>query len=293
MSNNLHILILGAEHSVGRALIERAQSLKIPLHAIQGTDWDLGDRALLLQRISDLSPNYLITCLPVAAGSAADSVMTDGIAHDLADICEQLGIVLVHLSNNSVFAGQEGEVFKEDDEPSPQSEEGQYAWLVEQTLTQRVKQHFVLRVGWLFSSLGEDDVSRVLELARKHKTLNLSDTKPMCPTSACDVAYVLIAMVQQSRYATLWGTYHYTSSEPTTLFKFAEVIVAEARQMENLPVQSLESDARSPQNACFSDTSPKLSTRKILFNFGIKPRPWRQALSRILKRQYSQARKAS
>ena len=282
MIPRFHLLILGADNPIGRALTEQAQTKQIPFHAIHSTDWDLTDQTKLQARLADLSPTFLINCIsPFEQGTTAQ------IANALGQVCVGLNIGLLQLSSNRVFSQQEGEVFKETDEPSPKTPEGKLALAVETAIKSVCPQHLILRVGWVFSSEGHDDVSKLLELAQNNNELYLSNTKPLCPTSACDIASVMLAMVSQTRFAPLWGTYHYCSAEQTTLFKFAEVVVAEARQYEDLKVHEMTVDASHHMNGLFSESSPKLNTRKILYTFGIKPKAWRQALSRILKKRYA------
>lgn len=282
MKTPFHIVILGAENPVGKALTELAQSKEISFHAIHTSDWDLTDVNKLQSKLKELAPQFIINC--IAPGVEGTTVH---IASVLSQCCAALNMALVQLSSNDVFACQDGEVFSEDDEPEPETETGKQVLAVERAVHSSLERHVILRVGWLFSSQGEDEVSKLLELAQHNTSLALSDSKFLCPTSACDIAAVLLAIVNQCRYAKLWGTYHYCSAESTTLFKFAEVVVAEARQYEDLKVESITADASSEMNSLFAESTPKLVTKRVLYTFGIKPKPWRQALSRILKKRYS------
>ena len=281
MKTSFHLVILGAENSVGRAVTEQAQAKNISLHAIHSTDWDLTDLSKVQARLSELSPQFLINCInPGSTGTSTH------IASVLSQCCASLNIALVQISSNEVFSYQDGEIFSEQDEPQPKTESGQQILAMETAIRSSLERHLLVRIGWLFSSQGEDTVSKLLELTQSHDQLSLSDSKFLCPTSACDVASVLLAMVNQCRYANLWGTYHYCSAEPTTLFKFAEVVVAEARQYEDVKLDDIVADASSQMNSLFAESTPKLATKKMLYTFGIKPKPWRQALSRILKKRY-------
>lgn len=282
MAKGFHLVILGADNAVGRALTEQARDKEISLHAIHSTDWDLTNVDVLQTKLNELSPSFLINCISLG-GEGTNS----NVASVLSQACASVDVPLVQLSSNAVFAGQEGEVFNEEDEPLPTTEKGEQVLAAETAIRSSWQRHLMLRVGWLFSSQGQDDVSKLLELAQSEAHLKLSETKILSPTSACDIAMVLLAMVHQARYADLWGTYHYCSAEQTSLFKFAEVVVAEARQHEDLNVQDISSDASSEMNALFSESSPKISTKRILYTFGIKPKPWREALSRILKKRYA------
>ncbi|MGK0443651.1 MAG: dTDP-4-dehydrorhamnose reductase [Bermanella sp.] len=282
MKTPFHLVILGAENAVGRAVTEQAQAKEISLHAIHTSDWDLNDVVKVQTRLADLAPQFLINC--IAPGVDGTSVH---MASVLSQCCASLKIALVQVSSNDVFAYQDGEIFSESDEPLPKTESGQQVLSVETAIRSSLERHLLVRIGWMFSSQGHDEVSKLLELAQNNQQLYLSDTKFLCPTSACDIASVLLAMVNQCRYADLWGTYHYCSAEPTTLFKFAEVVVAEARQYEDLDLQDIVADASNEMNSLFAESTPKLATKKLLYTFGIKPKPWRQALSRILKKRYA------
>jgi len=282
MAKRFHLVILGADRAVGRALAEQAQDKDISFHAILSTDWDLTNLEKVQAKLAELEPTFLINCM-----SPGDGGTTAHVASVLAQACSALKTPLVQLSSNHVFQGQEGQIFKEEDEAKPATEYGLRVLAIENAVRSSCRQHLLLRVGWLFSSQGEDDVARLLKLAQTEAHLRLSDTKVICPTSACDIAAVLLAMVHQARFAELWGTYQYCSAEQTTLFKFAEVVAAEARQYEDLKLQEITSDASDAMNRVFSETSPRMSTKKILYTFGVKPKPWRQALSRILKKRYA------
>lgn len=281
MKAPFHLVILGADNPVGKAVTEQAQAKEISLHAIHSTDWDLTDVKKLQARLSERAPQFVINCISPGLDGT-----TVHMASVLSQCCASLDIALIQLSSNDVFAYQDGEVFSESDEPAPKTESGQQVLAMEKAIQSSLERHIILRVGWLFSSQGHDEVSKLLELAQQNDSLSLSDTKFLCPTSACDIASVLLAVVNQCRYSALWGTYHYCSAEPTNLFKFAEVVVAEARQYEDLAIESINADARSEMNGLFAESTPKLATKKLLYTFGIKPKPWRQALSRILKKRY-------
>jgi dTDP-4-dehydrorhamnose reductase len=283
MLQSFHLVILGSDTPVGRALTEQTKAQDVSLHAISFKDWDLTDTASTLKKVKALEASFVINCV-----MASPFGTTAKMAKVLAQVCSELEVGLLQLSNNKVFMGQDGELFKEDDQPYPQSQAGQDVLAVEEAVATCPK-HLILRSGWVFSSQGEDDVARLLSLAQQHVHLNLSDNKQLSPTSACDIAAVLLAMVQQAQFAELWGTYQYCSSEPTTLFKFAEVVVAEARQHQDLQVAEINSDASHEMNAIFPESSPKLACKKLLFTFGIKAKPWRPALSRIIKTRYTAA----
>lgn len=281
MVSRNHLVILGVDNPVGLSLSEQAQSHNLRFNALTSTEWNLNDLAEISRRLQEIHPTLVINTLTVQQGLTAER------AAYLAQACEAERVALIQLSSSLVFSGQEGSHFTEQDALALNTDEAKRYAAIEEAVARHCHRHLLLRVGWLFSSKGEDVASRVLSLARQETQLSLSDRKQVSPTSACDTAAVLLAMARQVAYTeTLWGTYHYSSSEVMSLFQFAEVVVANARQYDPLMVESIIADNASDMNRHFSEASPLLSSKKILYSFGIKPKPWKQALSRVLKRRY-------
>lgn len=276
-----HLVILGVDNPVGLSLSEQAQTHNLRFNALTSTEWNLNDLAEINRRLQDIRPTLVINTLTVKQG------LTPERAAYLAQACESSRVALLQLSSSLVFSGQEGSHFTEQDSLALNTDEAKRYAAIEDAVVRHCHRHLLLRVGWLFSSKGEDVASRVLSLSKQETQLNLSDRKQVSPTSACDTAAVLLAMARQVIYTeSLWGIYHYSSSEVMSLFQFAEVVVANARQYDPLMVESIIADNASDMNRHFSEASPLLSSKKILYTFGIKPKPWKQALSRVLKRRY-------
>ena len=115
------------------------------------------------------------------------------------------------------------------------------------------------------------------------------DDRRGCPTSALDLARVLLAVIQQlHKGADAWGTYHYSGAEISTLFAFSEAIIEEARQYDeryqSVMLKAVAS-ADYPTEAQ-RPSSSILVCRKLLHTFGIRQRPWRTELSQAVRRLY-------
>lgn len=276
-----HLIIIGVDNPVGLSLSEQAQSHNLRFTALISTEWNLNDLADIRRHLEESHATLVINTLTVKQGLSPEK------AAYLAQACGAAGVALLQLSSSLVFSGQEGSHFSETDTLALLTDEAKRYAAIEDAVVRHCPRHLLLRVGWLFSSKGEDVASRVLSLAKQETQLHLSDRKQVSPTSACDTANVLLAMARQVAYTeSLWGTYHYSSSEVMSLFQFAEVVVANARQYDVLMVEDIVADNASDMNRHFSEASPLLASKKILFSFGIKPKPWKQALSRVLKRRY-------
>ena len=263
---NRHWFIIGAEFPVGQCLAKLANELALPY-----TSRRLDSREQL-----SLPMGMSAAPLAIIAVSGEETENTGYIAEWIAQLIEQ-DIPIVLLSSAKVFKYNEVGSLEEDEMTG---DEGLIA--LENQIRKQLR-HLIVRVNQPFSFLSGDFAVQLLAQARSQDCLKLDNLIRIAPTPADDIAQILHALLQQiSCDESLWGTYHYCSVESTTAYGFAEVLLAEARQYEDLAHVSLEELA--DEDCQPSETI--LDSKLIKHTFGIKPKPWRQALSRLMRRYY-------
>lgn len=263
---NRHWFIIGAEFPVGQCLAKLANELALPY-----TSRRLDSREQL-----SLPMGMSAAPLAIIAVSGEDAQSAGHIAEWIAVLIEQ-DIPIVLLSSAKVFKYNEVGSLEKDEMT------GDEGLISLENQTRKQLRHLIVRVNQPFSFLSGDFAVQLLAKARSQDSLKMDNLIRIAPTPADDIAQVLHALLQQiSCDETLWGTYHYCSVESTTAYGFAEVLLAEARQYEDLAHVSIEELADD-------DCQPSetiLDSRLIKHTFGIKPKPWRQALSRLMRRYY-------
>ena len=263
---NQHWFIIGADFPVGQCLAEMASELALPFSSRR------------LDAREPLSIPLGSTSAPLAILSASGDE-PDAIEHLEAWIKRLIkqDIPIVLLSSAKVFAynalgSHEHEAMTGDERLIS----------IENQIRQQLR-HLIVRVNQPFSLLTPDYAVQMLVKARSQGSLTLDNLIRIAPTPADDIAQVIHALLQQIGCdESLWGTYHYCSVEATTEYAFAEVLLAEARQYEDLAHVTLT--ARDDDQCQPSETL--LDSKLIKHNFGIKPKPWRKALSRLIRRYY-------
>jgi dTDP-4-dehydrorhamnose reductase len=263
---NQHWFIIGAEFPMGQCLAELASELALPFSSRR------------LDSEESLSVPLDSTSAPLAILSAPGE-NTESIEHLEAWI-ERLieqDIPIVLLSSAKVFIYNELGSLEND---AMTGDERLIS--IENQVRQQLR-HLIIRVNQPFSLLAADYAVQMLVKARSQGSLTLDNLIRIAPTPADDIAQVIHALLQQIGCdESLWGTYHYCSAESTTEYAFAEVLLAEARQYEDLAhvtLKELDDDECEPSETI-------LDSKLIKHNFGIKPKPWRKALSRLIRRYY-------
>ncbi|MDP6968206.1 MAG: dTDP-4-dehydrorhamnose reductase, partial [Gammaproteobacteria bacterium] len=258
----IKILVTGGQGQVGAALRQRALKMGLSVVWFDINDLDLADLDQINKVVSEHKPKFVINCasysvVDLAEANADKAYQTnrDGAAN-LAIACNNFGVILLHLSTDYVFDGTGHLPINERVPVNPINIFGHSKSAGEELIREQCGRHIILRVGWIFSSRGNNFVLRTLRQIRQHKQVMAVDDQFGSPTDAVDVARVLLAMVQQIDCGIeVWGTYHYSGAEVVTWKGFAEAILAAVKQQpETLAEQivAVSSDnwqARAPRPA--------------------------------------------
>lgn len=195
----------------------------------------------------------------------------------LAKACKQSSIPIVHLSSSQVFDASNTGRKRERDKVGAISREGTILCELEEIVREQCLKHIILRTGPIFSSNGDNVMTRLLREFQKTEqgeTLRLSNSGKSIPVSSEDLARVLSAIIDQlSCGGNAWGTYHYSSSDPASSYQFAETVLAVASQFINVNKSPLGLKPTRPSDPSWS--RPQLNCSSILDTFGIKQLPWR------------------
>jgi dTDP-4-dehydrorhamnose reductase len=206
----------------------------------------------------------------------------------LAELCQHHSMLLLQPSSYRVFDGTRTTAYSEKDEPRPLSPRGQALWRIEQAVRSACPRHVLLRFGWLLDASEGGTLGRLLARAEAGGELLLADDRRGNPCPVDDVARVMLAVLKQLDCgAPLWGTYHYGGQEATTPIALGQAILAEARNLRQMPAVELRPCAHADcPDSALEPQHVVLACRKILNTFGVKPRAWRAALPALLDRYY-------
>lgn len=263
---NRRWFIIGAEYPVGQCLAELANELALPYSSSR-----LDNR-----EIPVVPMGASATPLAIIAVAGEDESLSKHIS-DWIELLIDNDIPIVLLSSAKVFTYNEVGSLEND----PMTGDSRLIAL-EDKVRQQFR-HLVLRVNQPFSLLAGDFAVQLLADARSSGCLKLDDLIRIAPTPVDDIAHIIHALLQQINCdESLWGTYHYCGVESTTEYAFAEVLLAEARQYEDLANVTLE--VLDDEECESSETI--LDSKLIKHTFGVQPKPWRQALTRLVRRYY-------
>jgi len=179
--------------------------------------------------------NDIQTIINCAAYTAVDKAEDDtenanNINHlavkDIAQICKNNKINLIHISTDYVFNGENYKPYIEDDLTSPNSLYGQTKLDGENAiLAINPSNSIIIRTSWVYSSYGSNFMKTMLRLGKERDELAVIFDQVGTPTYAKDLAQVILDIVPQLANKQV-EIYHYSNEGVCSWYDFAKSIFA-------------------------------------------------------------------
>lgn len=283
-------LITGAKGQVGHCLTTQLTG-KAEILAVDRDELDITDRDAVFNVVKTFKPDVIINAAAHTAVDRAESEVELSEAINvkgpqyLAEVANEIGAVILHISTDYVFEGTGTGEYKEDDQTNPQGVYGRTKLEGEIAVQQANPRSIILRTAWVFGEHGHNFVKTMLRLAKERDTLDIVGDQIGGPTYASNVATTLIEIANQILVDKKgnFGIYHYTGKPYVSWYEFAKAIFAEA-ELQNILEKSplvnsiATSDYPTPAKR---PANSRLDLTKIKQVFNIEPSDWQAALKNI------------
>jgi dTDP-4-dehydrorhamnose reductase len=289
----MRLLLLGGTGQVGTEARALALPTGVRIFAPPRSAVDLEDSAAIANIVSAERWSAVINAAGYTNVDGAESAEAKAAAINatapaqLAAETGRRGIPLIHISTDYVFNGLKGAPYVEDDAPAPLSAYGRSKLAGEQGVRDANPRHVILRTAWVYSPYGKNFVRTILRLAQERDRLTIVADQRGCPTAAYDIARACIDIAlrcarEQERAP--YGTYHFAGAGEATWFEFATAIVELAagriqRSPQVVPIRTVDYPTPASRPA-----DGRLDCTKILRDFDVTMRPWREALAETINR---------
>ena len=279
------VLIFGRTGQVGRELSQLAWRSGVVVRQLNRSDCDLALPATAAARVLEIRPDIVINAAAHTAVDRAESepALAAAINRDaplaMADACRKIGAKLIHLSTDYVFDGRKQAPYVEDDPVAPLSVYGRTKEEGEAAVRIALPKHVILRTSWVFAAHGSNFLRTMLRLANERTELCVVADQQGAPTAAQDIAGAIATIVGRIGAGHgAWGTFHFSSREPTTWLGFAQAIFAmrgTGPELAPITTEEFATPARRPRYSVLDCT-------KVAETYGIVQPSWRAALADVM-----------
>lgn len=278
------ILVTGANGQLGRCIQDAAVHFPdLEIVFVSKDDLDIENSELLKNFFTKNTFDY---CINTAAYTNVEKAETEKdttfainaeAVRNLAQICAEREIVLIHISTDYVFDGKKQSPYIETDPTNPINVYGASKLLGEQYIQEICKKYYIFRTSWLYSQYGHNFLKTILKYSQEGKPLTITTEQTGTPTNANDLARMILQVIEQDKAD--YGVYHYSNAGETTWYGFAEEIL---RQTGKLKEANLAKTNHYRTFAARPEYSV-LDNSKIKKTLLRENTPWRESLTSIIQ----------
>ncbi|MBD2463112.1 dTDP-4-dehydrorhamnose reductase [Oscillatoria sp. FACHB-1407] len=290
----MRILLIGKHGQLGHDLLPVLMAVG-EVRAVGRETLDLENLSAICQLLKQIRPTIIVN---TAAYTAVDRAEIDleranainGIAPTvMAEVAQNLGSALIHISTDYVFDGKKNTPYLEDDITKPINAYGQSKLLGEQGVRQMCDRHAILRTAWVYGANSKGNfVKTMLRLGAEREEVSVVMDQVGCPTWTGDLAQAIAQFAFHLRPDSPnppIGIYHYTNSGAISWYDFAVAIFEEAALMgfplkiqRVIPISSADYPSPTVRPAYSVLSGHKTSAR-----LGSPAPYWRHSLRQMLK----------
>ena len=273
------ILITGSKGQLGMELRKLLDEKGMNYTTTDSGEMDITNQAAVDAFFQKVNPTLVFHC---AAYTAVDKAEDEG--KDLnekvnaigtkivAEAAEANGAVMVYISTDYVFDGNNSKEYTEIDQANPQNEYGRMKYEGEQWVQNICSKYYIIRTSWVFGEFGNNFVYTMLRLAKTHPVLTVVDDQIGRPTWTRTLAAFMLHLLDTDA---VFGLYHLSNDGSCSWYEFACEILKDY-DVEVKPVSSAEypQKAYRPKHSIMDLSKAKAT--------GFQIPTWKEALSQFI-----------
>ncbi len=210
------------------------------LFFLSHAEFDLTQKDLVVQRLTEVQPQVVIN---TAAYNLVDrceierelSWSVNATApQQLAELCAEKSIRLVHYGTDYVFDGAKKSPYAETDAANPLNHYAAGKFAGEQAVLRASPQHMVLRTSWVFDwhpKQTKTFIHTILKAAGAGHPLKSATDQASVPTFAGDLAHWTLELIRSGAR----GLFHAVNDEGVSRFDWTKSILEEAVRARLIP----------------------------------------------------------
>ena len=283
----MNILVTGANGQLGNEMRIVSQGSYDSYIFTDVDELDITNRDAMMDFVRDNNIKVVVNCAAYTnVDKAEDDEKTAELINAqaveyLASACKANHAMLIHISTDYVFGGNEGNTPRKETEPvNPTGAYGRTKLHGEQAIRKVGCNYLIIRTAWLYSEFGNNFVKTMRKLTAERDKLNVVFDQIGTPTYAYDLANVIFQIIEERRYDELEGVYHFSNEGVISWYDFAkEICELSGNECDIQPCHSDEfpSKVKRPSYSVLDKT-------KIKNSLNITIPHWKESLKKCINK---------
>jgi dTDP-4-dehydrorhamnose reductase len=289
----MNILLLGKNGQLGKELDRNLAQIG-NLTSLCRLDVDITNFDIIKNYIQKVEPDVIVNA---AAYTNVDNAETDkAMAYkvnshavlNLAKVCKENDIWLIHYSTDYVFDGKKTSPYTEIHETSPINTYGKSKLQGEEAIRQMGCKNLIFRTTWIIGKDGKNFAKTILNLAKTRKSLSVIDDQIGVPTTPILISEVTITAIKSILQNKPWpiGIYNLTPKGSTTWYEIAKLTLSLAKKyginLKVLPAEIKPINSNQFKTAAERPKNSLLNTKKLSKQLNFDLPEWSDSLSKVL-----------
>ena len=232
----MNILVTGANGQLGNEMriVSKNSSDRYIFTDVE--ELDILDRQAVMDCVKREKIDVIVNCAGYTNVEKAEDdentaeLLNAQAVEYLAKACNDNDAVLIHISTDYVFGGNNGNTPRSEDEPvNPTGAYGRTKLHGEEVVKKVGCKHIIIRTAWLYSEFGNNFVKTMRKLTAERDSLKVVFDQVGTPTYALDLAEVIKLFIEKIKNANgqqpiANGIYNFTNEGVTSWYDFAKEI---------------------------------------------------------------------
>ncbi|MCK4810127.1 MAG: dTDP-4-dehydrorhamnose reductase [Candidatus Omnitrophica bacterium] len=280
MKNN-KFLISGASGQLSKEFQKIFHERKIDFAAPSEEEWDITDFTKTRTIINEAKPNVIINC---AAYNLVDEAEENSkLAHlvnsqaveNLARICKENKIFLVHYSSDYVFDGQKQDLYVEEDMTNPLNVYGKSKLEGEQAIKECLSDFLIFRLSWVIGKGKQNFLYKLRQWAEKSKVLKITSDEVSVPTYTENIVNVTLLSLEKG----ITGLFHLTNTGYASRHELARYFINRMGTENIIVPVSIDTFKTKAKRPMFS----AMSNLKIKKTLDIAIPKWEESTDKFIR----------
>ena len=231
----MNILVTGSNGQLGSCIRQASRTSADRYIFTDVIELDITDADAVERIVNDNNIDIVVNCAAYTNVDCAEDdaefaeLLNATAVRNLADAVKSRNGILIHISTDYVFGGNQCNTPRREDESvNPTGIYGLTKLHGEQAIAESGVKALIFRTAWLYSEYGKNFVKTMLDLTGSRTELKVVFDQTGTPTYARDLAEAIVHIIEHRKFRGTEGIYHYSNEGVCSWFDFAKAIAENA-----------------------------------------------------------------